>query len=189
MPAVAPIGNGILVKVGTTNGDGNTGADSLITTLWTKQYYFSALDATYTSYGLSYTDFNWGSGAPGGPSDGSKLGVNNCPIDSFGVIWDATLIVPTTGTYTFTGNGDDGVRVSIYDPGTATWTKLFSHNTNANPQTGSMALTAGVIYKYEQQFTENGGGANGNFRWTPPGGGSQVMPQTVFYYGYDAYGL
>jgi hypothetical protein len=48
-------------------------------------------------------NFDWGSGAQG-------IGVN---ANQFSVRWTGTVTIPTSGSYRFSTNGDDGVRLWI----------------------------------------------------------------------------
>ncbi len=189
-PTATPIGNGVLIKIGNASN-----ATTISTVLFTKQFAFANNDPQLTTLGVNNIgSFNWGNGAPG---NASGAGINGCPVDGFGVIWSGYLIVPGTTspiTATFYGQGDDGGRMTITDceasPQTASTLFTFTTNTSA---TGTYTFTpmhtdgTPHIYKFEYQFYENGGGANGSTYWNI-GGGNVTMPNTVMYYGYDAYG-
>jgi hypothetical protein len=99
-------------------------------------------------------NFNWGANAPD-PA---------VPTDNFMVRWTGLIEAPTTATYTFYTQTDDGVRlwvnnVSIID----NWT---DHSSTIDQ--GSIKLTAGQRYEITLEFYENGGDAVCQLSWSTP---------------------
>ena len=79
--------------------------------------------------------------------------------------WTGTLTPPTSGSYTFSLNSDDGSRLIIggqqvvnnwYDQGPTT-------------RTGSVTLTAGQPVSIEVDYYQAGGGSNASLGWQVPG--------------------
>ncbi len=91
---------------------------------------------------------NYGAGGPTGQA----------LVDSFMVIFVGWINVPATGSYQFTGGGDDGARILITDPTTSPPTLI-----NCAPGGWStnkvLTLQKGVDYAIEEDWKEDGGGA------------------------------
>ena len=106
-------------------------------------------------------NFDWGTGTPG-------TGVN---ADNFAVRWTGKIVVPTTGSYNFQTESDDGVRLSVGGQ------PLIDNWTDHAPVTDTSAavtLTAGQVVDVTLEYYENGGGAVMRLRWKPPGSSSYV---------------
>jgi hypothetical protein len=106
-------------------------------------------------------DFDWGTGAPG-------AGVN---ADGFAVRWTGKLVVPTSGTYSFQTESDDGVRLAIN--GASLIDNWTDHAPTLDTSAG-IVLTAGQVIDVALEYYENGGGAVMRLRWRPPGGSNFV---------------
>ena len=107
-------------------------------------------------------DFNWGNGSP----DGS-IGAN-----TFSVRWEGEIKAPTSGTYTFYTNSDDGVRLWINNQFVLeNWT---DHAPTEN--SGTISMTAGQKVAIRMEFYENGGGAVAQLRWSANGVAKQIVP-------------
>jgi len=101
-------------------------------------------------------DFDWGSGSPG-------AGVN---ADNFSARWTGNLIAPSTGTYRFQTQSDDGVRLWVN--GVAMISNWTDHSPTLDTSAG-INLTAGQVVPIVAEFYEKGGGAVMRLRWMPPG--------------------
>jgi len=105
-------------------------------------------------------NFNWGSNAPD-PS---------MPADAFMVRWTGQVEAPTTATYTFYTQTDDGVRLWVNDQQLIdNWT---DHSSTIDE--GSIKLTAGQRYDIILEYYENGGDAVCQLSWSTP-----TMPREV----------
>lgn len=114
-------------------------------------------------------DFNWGGGNP----------VAGIGADYFSVRWMGYLLAPTTGTYTFRTQSDDGIRLWVGGaPVIDNWT---DHAATYN--SGSVALTGGQYYALKMEFYEHGGQAVARLQWQKPGdaGFSTVPNPNLFY--------
>jgi glucose/arabinose dehydrogenase len=112
-------------------------------------------------------DFVWGAGSPA-----ATIGP-----DTFSVRWTGQVEPPSSGTYTFYTQSDDGVRLWVAD-------QLIVNNwTNHAPteNSGTIALTAGQRYSIRMEFYENGGGATARLSWSHPAVPKQIVPATRLY--------
>lgn len=100
-------------------------------------------------------DFNWGSGNPA-PGIGS---------DDFAVRWSGMLQAPQTGTYIFSTQSDDGVRLWIN--GSLVIDNWTLHSPTWNDSAG-IALSAGQRYEVRMEMFERGGGAVARLYWRKP---------------------
>ena len=114
-------------------------------------------------------DFDWGAGAPG-------AGVN---ADNFSVRWSGTVQAPSTGTYRFQTDSDDGVRLWVNG------VQMINNWTDHSPTTDTSAginLVAGVKVDIVLEYYEKGGGATMRLRWLTPGDAAYVaVPATRLY--------
>lgn len=112
-------------------------------------------------------DFDWGSGSPD-PLMGA---------DTFSVRWIGFVQPRYSTTYTFSTTSDDGVRlwvnnVLIID----NWT---DHAATVN--SGTITLTAGVMYDFKMEYYENAGQAVAKLRWSNYYLPEEVIPTTQLY--------
>jgi PA14 domain/Secretion system C-terminal sorting domain/Polysaccharide deacetylase len=107
-------------------------------------------------------NYNWGSEAP-------MSGVNR---DNYTVRWNGSFTAPTTGSYKFTINVDDGTRLWVNN------IRLISQwsNKNVRTYTGTINLIAGVTYPIITEYKARSGNASINLSWTVPGQAIQIMP-------------
>lgn len=101
--------------------------------------------------------------------------------DYFGFLWTGFIKIPTTGTYTFETNSDDGSKLYIgqYDPAA---TALVNNDGlhGGVSKTGTIALTAG-IYPIAITFFEKNGGESMNVYWSNNVGLSRALiPNSAF---------
>jgi len=81
--------------------------------------------------------------------------------------------IPTTGTYSFGGQADDGIRIKVNDTSVVnSWIE-----SGGAFRSGNIALTAGVV-AIELIYYENGGGAMVNFQWFM-NNSWQIVPTSV----------
>jgi hypothetical protein len=98
--------------------------------------------------------FNWGTGSP----DASV------PADGFMIRWTGEVEAPTTATYTFYTQTDDGVRLWVNDQSIVdNWT---DHGSTVDH--GSIKLSGGRRYKIVLEYYENGGDAVCQLSWATP---------------------
>ncbi len=116
-------------------------------------------NADFTNLKLTRTDaqvnFDWGTGSPD-PLIGA---------DTFSVRWSGLLLVPETGTYTFSTLNSDGVR--LYVDGVAVLNEFSDQNTNWN-DSASIHLTKGHLVDLQMDYDENTGSAVAKLKWTGP---------------------
>ncbi|MCF7731599.1 MAG: DUF6288 domain-containing protein [Akkermansiaceae bacterium] len=122
-----------------------------------KGEYFDNID--FTNLKLTRTDaqvnFDWGTGSPN-----AALGA-----DTFSVRWDGLLLVPETGTYTFSTLNSDGVR--LYVNGVLLIDDYTDQSTNWRDG-ATVNLTAGQMVDLHMRYYENTGSAVAKLKWTGP---------------------
>lgn len=96
-------------------------------------------------------NFSWGTGGPFGQSE------------NFTIRWHGWLHVPVEGTWNFTANTDDGIR--LYIDGTVVINRFEAFAGTLN---GSVYLTAGPHW-IQYDFLEVGGGASTQLVWSCAG--------------------
>ena len=99
-------------------------------------------------------NFIWGGASP-------AAGV---PATGWSAKWTGTLTPPTTGTYTFALNSDDGSRLIIN--GQTVVNNWF--NQPPTTRTGQIALTAGQPVSIEVDYFQDGGGSQIALNWQVP---------------------
>lgn len=122
-----------------------------------KGEYFN--NADFTSLQVTRTDpevnFDWGTGSPH-----ASVGA-----DTFSVRWSGLLLVPETGTYTFSTLNSDGVRLHVN--GITVIDRFADQSTNWNDGT-SINLTEGQLVELQMDYYENTGSAVAKLKWTGP---------------------
>jgi hypothetical protein len=134
-----------------------------------KGYYFDAQN--FSSLKLIRVDptinFNWLSGSPR-----SQIGSN-----TFSVKWSGFINPEVTGSYIFTFDSDDGVKVTIDN-------KLvinkFVDGTNST-KSSAVSLTKGVRVPILIEYYENRGNSYARLYWQTTGISKQIVPQKVLY--------
>ncbi len=113
--------------------------------------------------------FNWSTGT-------NNLG----QVAYFGIRWTGKIYIPTTGSYTFYTQSDDGVRLWINDivgpPGIDNWTL---HAGTENSVT--ITLTAGEFYDIKMDYFENAGYSQAELRWSGPSIAKALIPQIYLF--------
>lgn len=112
-------------------------------------------------------NFDWGSGSP------------NAAIqpDTFSARWTGQIAIPTTATYTFYVNSDDGAKlwvngVLLID----SW-----RNPSGAERSGSITLTGGQRYDVRLEYYENTKSAQCQLRWSSSSIAKTIVPQSVLY--------
>lgn len=102
--------------------------------------------------------------------------------DNFGFLWEGYINIPTTGSYTFETNSDDGSKLYI-GPYDFNATALVNNDGLHAPQSasGTITLTAGV-HPISMVFFEAGGGETMQVYWqsTAAGISRQLIPNSAF---------
>lgn len=89
------------------------------------------------------------------------------PADNFSVRWSGTLTVPTSGTYRFRTNNDDGVRLWVN--GVLVIDKWVDRSSATNYTSGSIKLTAGQRVAIRIEHYQKSGSATMKLNWLRPG--------------------
>ncbi len=107
-------------------------------------------------------DFNWENDPP----------AEGVPADQFAVVWNAMLIPPITGDYTFEVDADDSIQMSI---GT-----LAKWQDGKESVLGSVRLEAGKAESVEIRYDEVSGQAHAKLYWTIPGEKRKIIPSDAW---------
>ena len=144
-------------------------ADTPITGTGLVGSYYNKTSSTYNNAisgtpNLTRTDstisFEWG--------DSPASGIN---ANYFQVRWTGYVYIPTTGTWTFYTQSDDGVRLSVN--GTSLVDNWTNHSSTEN--SGTRTLNVGY-YPVVMDLFENTGGAVAKLSWSGPGVTKQIIP-------------
>ena len=116
-------------------------------------------------------DFDWGTGSP-------EPGIVNS--DNFTVRWTGTIEAPTSETYTFHTQANDGVRLWLNNEliiDTWTWSKTWQvTQPPIEFGSGDIALTAGQQYEIKLEYYENGDNAMCKLSWSTPTLTQEIIP-------------
>ena len=122
-----------------------------------KGEYFD--NTNFTNLKLTRIDpevnFDWGTGSPD-PSVGA---------DTFSVRWSGQLLIPETGSYTFSTLNSDGARMFIN--GVSVINDYVDHSTSWKDGT-PISLTAGQRVELQMEYYENTGSAVAKLKWSGP---------------------
>jgi len=110
----------------------------------------------------SSIDFNWGDNSP-------APGVSQT---YYSVVWTGTVLAPSTGTYTFTTESDDGCR--LYINGNLVINDWQNQAVTTSTYTAN--LSANQTYNIVMDYYQAGGLAQADLFWTPPGGSQTPVP-------------
>lgn len=98
-------------------------------------------------------------------------------VNQFSVRWAGQVRAPATGTFTFYGAADDGVRLWVNGQQLVDqW-----HDQGESEYGGTINLTAGQLYTITMEMYESWGGAAARLRWSGPGVAKQIIPQAYLY--------
>ena len=106
-------------------------------------------------------DFNWGNNTLGPGLRGDDVAVR----------WTGQISVPSSGSYTFHTQTDDGIRLWVNNE--VVIDNWAEGNTYDN---GQIALTAGQRYPIRLEYYENGGGAICELSWSSATISRQTIP-------------
>ncbi len=107
-------------------------------------------------------DFEWNNDSP----------AQGVPGDQFAVVWNAMLIPPVSGDYTFEADADDKLQMSIATRAKWQGEKKFV--------LGSIRLEAGKAEPVEIRYEEQWGQASVKLYWTIPGEKRQIIPSDAW---------
>jgi len=140
------------------------------------EYYHEGPDDTWDDLVMVRLDptvnFNWGDFSP-------EPGVVN--VDNFKVRWTGEVEIPSTGTWIFHTQTDDGVRLWVNDV-------LILENWTDHGSThdqGEITLQGGQRYPIRLEWYENGGGAICQLSWEGPMMSRQTIPSGYLWVGGD----
>jgi len=153
--------------VATTNENNNNGAETSVSgDNGLRGTYYNNMDFTNSKINRvdATIDFNWRTGSP-------DRAINS---NTFSVVWEGFVSAPTSGTYTFYTNTDDGVRLTVNNQ------LIINQFIDQAPTevTGRIAMTAGTRIPIKMEYFENRGGAVAQLSWSGPSVGKQIIPQT-----------
>ncbi|MCX8063751.1 MAG: PA14 domain-containing protein, partial [Candidatus Hydrogenedentes bacterium] len=111
-------------------------------------------------------NFGWGTGSPGVPGIGDNY---------FAIGFRGFVYIPSSGTWTFYTQSDDGVRLRINDNLIINSWQLQG----GDERSGNISLTAGW-HKLELDYFENEGGASVYLLYQGPGVSKQIIPASAF---------
>ena len=131
--------------------------------------YYDTMDFTGTPVvrNDAAINFDWSTGSP----------VAGIGPDTFSVRWTGRVRAPSSGTYTFITESDDGVRLWIN--GQLIVDNWTDHGVTENA--GTIALQEGQFYDLKLEFYENGVGALIRLSWSGPSQPRQVIPAAAFF--------
>ncbi len=122
-----------------------------------KGEYFD--NTNFTNLKLTRTDaqlnFDWGTGSPD-----ASVGA-----DTFSVRWSGQLLVPETGSYTFSTLNSDGARLFING---APLIDDYVDQTTSWKDAAPINLTAGQRVELQMEYYENTGSAVAKLKWRGP---------------------
>ncbi|HOW74287.1 MAG TPA: PA14 domain-containing protein [Phycisphaerae bacterium] len=122
-------------------------------------------------------DFAWGEGTLGTPGTPDPA----VTLDHFIVRWQANVVAPATGNYTFHTSSDDGARLYVngsliidhwVDQNTTEW---CGPGTIAPGTCTAVPLTADQLVDLRLEYYENAGGAVAQLYWSGPGLDKQIL--------------
>jgi hypothetical protein len=97
-------------------------------------------------------------------SNSTQHAVPTLSETNFSVKWTGQVLADTTGSYTFTTQSDDGIRVTI--DGQEIINDWSEHADTSD--SGSISLTGGQRYDIEVDYYQGGGGAVAQLNWAGP---------------------
>ncbi len=134
-------------------------------------------NADFTSHTLTRIDprihFDWGTGSPDASID----------ADTFSVRWSGVLLVPESGTYTFSALTSDGVRVHVN--GTLVIDHFVDQPTRWTDGQ-SIHLAAGQLADLHVEYYKSSGTAVAKLKWSGPsfaGANGDIIPQAYLFDG------
>jgi len=99
----------------------------------------------------------------------------------FGIRWTGTIYIPTTGSYTFYTQSDDGVRLWIDDVNGTPLIDNWTLHASAENATSPITLTGGQFYNIKMEYFENAGYSVAQLKWMGPSIAKQFIPQNYLF--------
>lgn len=128
-------------------------------------------------------DFNTLTPVKTGNSTNIDLGIRRSGVnDSFAIIWEGYITIPTAGTYTFETISDDGSKLYFNSPNITNGVALVN-NDGVHPSrsaSGTLNISAAGRYPITISFFENSGAEEMQLFWTGPGIERQHIPDAAF---------
>ena len=113
-------------------------------------------------------NFDWGSGSP----------IAGIPVDNFSVAWTGSIKPPTSGSYTFYTNTDDGVRLYVNGQQVINdWTDHGALEDASVP----ISLVGGQSYSIRMEYYDNQFLASAQLSWSGPQISKALVPQAVLF--------
>lgn len=114
----------------------------------------------------SVIDHSWVAGGPAGL------------VNNFSAIWSGLILIPSTGTYSFITESDDGVRLWINNELMVNnWT-----NHGVTTDTKIVNLQGNKLYSICLHFYENDGNATIRLKWRRPDDVIEIIPAEYFFH-------
>jgi hypothetical protein len=107
----------------------------------------------------------------------ANTGFPGITSDNFSVRWTGQIHPPTSGSYTFYINSDDGSFLYLDN-------NLVINNGGYHAPVElsyTVNLNAGQLYRIRMDMFEGGGGAVAQLSWSGPGIAKQIIPQSALY--------
>ncbi|HEX2912514.1 MAG TPA: PA14 domain-containing protein [Chloroflexia bacterium] len=117
----------------------------------------------------SNVNFDWGLGSP----------ASGIPTNGFSARWTGQVKAPSSATYSFCTQSDDGVRLWVN--GVQVVNDWTSHGSTED--CGQIALTQGQLYNLKLEYFENGGAAIMQLKWSSPTITKQAIPTAQLFTG------
>ncbi len=130
---------------------------------WTSSTIQNPFEILFGSRIDSQVYFDWSTGT-------NNLG----QLLYFGIRWTGKIYIPTTGSYTFYTQSDDGVRMSLDGVQVINNWTLHASVENAS---APMNLTAGQFVDINMEYFENAGYSLVQLRWSGPSIPKALIPQ------------
>jgi hypothetical protein len=111
-------------------------------------------------------DFSWGTGSPAAGID----------ADTFSVRWTGQIEAPSSGTYTFYTQSDEGIRLWINNVQV-----VNDWNSRGGEASGTIVLTAGQRYTIRIDYYERRGTATARLLWSHASIAKSVVPASHLY--------
>ncbi len=98
---------------------------------------------------------------------------------NYSIRYTGTIVIPTTGAYTFSVNSDDGGRLWVSALDGAPAVDIWSDHSPFEAQSRSFTFSAGARVPVRLEYYQRGGGAVLQFRWSGPGIAKALVPASV----------
>jgi hypothetical protein len=111
-----------------------------------------------------------------------STGTNNLgQLLYFGIRWTGRIYIPTTGSYTFYTQSDDGVRLWIDDVAGTPVINNWSLHASVENASAPITLTGGQFYNIKMEYFENAGYSVAQLKWDGPSITKALIPQIYLF--------